>query len=1543
MSKKSWAAARAALFIVCALATAACGPGPSPESGDADTGVPTSDTGDACVADCTGRSCGANGCGGSCGTCKATERCEEEVGLCICFPEPDAELCQAAGAECGALVATDRCGEKKELACGSCEPLVQRCVANQCECVPEEHAALCKKAERLCGPASLMNRCGGVEEIAECGGCPAGERCDASGKCVYCVGEEENELCAAAGRECGSLTIVDGCQRARQIESCGQCANTDACTKDGLCAGDRRPENDTCDTDEVLRGAKELLFDEEGIAHAYGDLRLATDDATFDCSAVATRDAVFKLRLAVPAEVRFELIAPSWTRSGLELRSDCKDTLPGAGGGLSVMDCATAQEGATAVLGPRFLEAGVDYFVWVEAGFTYAQEGSEGPFELIATQVTPEPPANDACDALEPQMLPLGRTLLHGSTLRASDDFVGSCVASYGGADVVFAFELESPASLIAHLTSPSSRFKPLLYLSSACTNRAADEVACARYLAGSAELRIPRLAEGVWYLFVDGNRGEAGPFDLALTVGDEAARPADDSCSESSLPPITFDEDGRFSVQGEMTWARDDYYGACTGDTAGPDRVFPFVLGENAYFEAALVNRAPSSSGYLPQFYLKESCDQFDNLFCLSSTTTKREIGFSSLDPALLEALGESALLAGRTYYLVVDGLNPQDGAFELSLFTRGAISNDACTEAERLPPFGASNTVTARGNTLGSAEATTEHSCTRSAALPPKHGVVYRLALSADSNLKVRVVPTAGSSLRPYISLRSQCGELASELVGACARAAEHKGTASMEIANLSAANSPYFLWVSGDAPGPFEVEVDRTELTTLANDLCDENGAIALQFDGNGIARATGNLAYGQNDYVGGCSEPNHGWKQVGRDLVYRLSIEEPSSLRVVVANAGSSGYLPAFSLRSACAESTPAAGEERICATTSMSNIGAAEAEIHAFGEGDYYLIVDGTGADAESAISGAFSLEVTRRPIASGELCGHEHPLGIIATNASVQGDTRQALNDWTGGDACAGALSNDLVYTFSLAEERSVTLSISTSDALFRPSLSLHTSCATPNSIPLACAISGVEGGAQLHFARLSAGITYYVWVDSPGTPASAGPFELTVTTSEPPTLPLNAFCADAEPLQFQQVGGSDLRLIAIASGDTTPSLMNSNGTGECADAFAPELVYHLYVPQRALVSIKLQTVDSPDYEPRFYLRTLEECALGASAATQLLCGGLKHPPVPALSRQMILEYGNYALIVDGARGTHGKFELTVNMRKDLLGNDDCTGAADPYYAISFATGNEQSVSGFLEGAQNDASSDSSNCSSLGRDVVYAFTTTAPQKVTITHSTTAGLYTPVLRLRRQCEVEILSDVGCSNATFQGSPTTLTINSLQPGTYYLWVDGVAFNTLPSAETQLPFTATVKLEAGPVPPSNDLCLNATELSFVGNTASIVASPALQTASNDYRGGCDTGGQTNRGDVAYSYTSTGGKHSLGISLNSPDVLHQGLFYVRRDCSDAGATSELLCKRMTGTQTSTSGTVQVADGETVWIIVDTLVGNPTTFSLNVTRTTVP
>ncbi len=451
--------------------------------------------------------------------------------------------------------------------------------------------------------------------------------------------------------------------------------------------------------------------------------------------------------------------------------------------------------------------------------------------------------------------------------------------------------------------------------------------------------------------------------------------------------------------------------------------------------------------------------------------------------------------------------------------------------------------------------------------------------------------------------------------------------------------------------------------------------------------------------------------------------------------------------------------------------------------------------------------------------ALNDSCAAPRALTFVSDVATATGDTSGAANDNAAGDpapSCsntAKSTGKDLVYQFTLAETRTLTVTVTPTGAspTFQPAVYLRrpSACAsTTLADELACKAGGSPTPQSFTLFNLTAG-TYSLWVDGSG--GTAGTFQLEVSLAPK----LNDDCSAAQALSFS--GNT-----ATVTGDTS-NASNGNGAADAsptcsssARSSGKDLVYSLTLTQPQDVKVTVTpTAGSPSFIPVAYLRAAGKCASGASADELACKAGILPGPISFTALRQ--PAGTHFLWVDGS-GTSGAFTLTVELLPATVPpqNDLCADA-EP---LAF-TGGLAVAQGDLSLATNgNPSTAAPTCSfsaaSSGKDVVYSLTLASTQDVAVAVIPFSSSFTPVVYVRKPgaCASELAADqLGCFAGT-AARTVGLSLRAVPAGTYFLHVD--------SASGAGPFELRVRTSAA-AQPAHDTCTAPQTLTLSSGTAS------------------------------------------------------------------------------------------------------------------------
>jgi hypothetical protein len=363
------------------------------------------------------------------------------------------------------------------------------------------------------------------------------------------------------------------------------------------------------------------------------------------------------------------------------------------------------------------------------------------------------------------------------------------------------------------------------------------------------------------------------------------------------------------------------------------------------------------------------------------------------------------------------------------------------------------------------------------------------------------------------------------------------------------------------------------------------------------------------------------------------------------------------------------------------------------------------------------------------------------PAGPDVWMASATGTTDGYLDH---GPHCVG--DRDRVYWFHMPAAGRFEASLAAGPSL-EPVLQLTgPQC---DSGEVACQWSGSPGSVvSIDIPVLPTGI-YFLWVEALGSTGS-GSYSLSVLATAPP----GDTCASPNTLTFSGAA-------ANITADT--STYANDGTATCTNASGADVFFRFTNPATQNFTAAVST-QSATYRPAVYL--LDTCGAASLACSAAPSDGasaiVSHPSLPA---------GDYLVVVDGVLSSAGPFELSASLTPlGSVGGESCL---DPTpLTFTGTTTQTASVSGSTTDSANNREPGCITTTG-GRDRVYTFTTTTTRSFAAT-ATTDGSWLPVISLTASgCESG--SELACN---WGMSSQTISVSSLPPGTYFLWVDTTA---------------------------------------------------------------------------------------------------------------------------------------------------------------------
>jgi hypothetical protein len=294
-------------------------------------------------------------------------------------------------------------------------------------------------------------------------------------------------------------------------------------------------------------------------------------------------------------------------------------------------------------------------------------------------------------------------------------------------------------------------------------------------------------------------------------------------------------------------------------------------------------------------------------------------------------------------------------------------------------------------------------------------------------------------------------------------------------------------------------------------------------------------------------------------------------------------------------------------------------------------------------------------------------------------------------------------------------------------------------------------------------------------------------------------------------------------------------------------------------------------------------------------ASTELGCA---NGTTATLTRNF-LDAGTYFIAVDA--DTENPFTLNVRLDPPIYppANDRCPGT-------------NISGGGLFTGTMVDTYRDyPPSCSTASlSDVVYEFTTTAPQDVSVLVTPLGAAATYVATLRTTCD-DRATEMICRS----GNPAQFTRRGLAAGTYYIIVSG------PTAAPANRFVLQLTIDPATPVPGNDICSGATDVSAGGTFAG-----STSACADDYAPSC--GASTTYPDIVYNLTLASPQD---VTLDLSSAAPTSYLDLRSGTCGIGMTS-LRCVSGAGGHVFNRS----VPAGTYWILVDTSIEAST--SLDVT-----
>ncbi len=1177
--------------------------------------------------------------------------------------------------------------------------------------------------------------CGNDPKCGEpCGTCKSTERCDDSFKCV-CLPPTDAELCAELDAECGTYTLRDRCDEERSV-ACGA-----TCTGAFTC--DEESRRCTCESPSPAEFC------------ALAGAQCGTGSFTDRCDRVQNFDCGESCS-------QTQECASNQCRCKQESPRDLCERLDKDCGRLIARDlCDTVRI--------------------VEDCALYASPCSAPNVCIDNRCALPHPPSNDTC-ATPAELLTIGGYInFEVDTRFATQSTDGTCPGVRTGADLVYSVEVKEPSLLKVRADALDERVEPFVHLRSRCED-AGTELACAAatWETDFAEF-IALLDEGIYYLWIDTpspGTTEAGLLSITAELLPLLA-PANDLCADATVldldaaQPVIYLDSSTLGAAFEAA--------ATCSHTGSGDIYFALRPSEAMGLK---VDALPLYDAYglavQPSFSLMNNC---------------AEAGAETLCGAD-GALSISSLQAGKTALLRVSlgtlGELPRESDFTLRFMPVPLVENEDCDSGATLPDAVAAPFL----------RASHTHSATDDLTLPCSDGggeLVYYVEIpdGAEHNLTVTVTPDQGTPFRPALAIRSDCGDLLTELT---CEAATADGPLSASAFRLTGGIYAVIVEAQGSTTGYFTLELSTpVRGTPPANDTC--GGALPLS------EHQEGSTVGANNDF-----QPSF-LPRSGADVAWKFTVpagETRAAVAYIEAKQSSPNYYPQIYIVQDCANVDDALAHGGGESTNMKERY--QQLALASLGEGTYYLIVDG----AEGS-EGEYSLDFYQLPTGSNWTCG-EAPLLTFTGNpptARVVSSTQFGENVadsacvsedvyWRYGIFPEGYTGRDLVWRIE-PPAGTIKNIVVTAEALrgsnMVPVPALRTMCSDSRMdvfSELACGQVTLTPPTVMKAFKVAGGAPLYLWMSGA---SYDGAFSMEVQMTDAVISPFDQ-CDEGTLLT-----GFDPSGITIVEGDTSQA---TNGSSAPCDysGNGGELVYHVNLAVPTSLKLSLEPAPGSSLVPVLYASSscLLETHLGCRSASA---------PSP-LDLELRHAEGDLYIFVDSMdSNSEGPFRLTLaaTPSNPKPANDSCantppTLAPGLYRGLSTADARDD-YRGLCEGyeAKHD-----------GGDLVYAIEATETSMLTarVRRDAASVDFQPVVYIRSACESSAPSDEIACNVGLSGLASASGI--VEEGTHYVIVDGVG-GSYGSFDLELSLTPR-----GAVP---ETCAGAVELKFeLGDTRIIDA---------------------------------------------------------------------------------------------------------------------
>jgi hypothetical protein len=459
-------------------------------------------------------------------------------------------------------------------------------------------------------------------------------------------------------------------------------------------------------------------------------------------------------------------------------------------------------------------------------------------------------------------------------------------------------------------------------------------------------------------------------------------------------------------------------------------------------------------------------------------------------------------------------------------------------------------------------------------------------------------------------------------------------------------------------------------------------------------------------------------------------------------------------------------TDGAGSASITANTSATT------------DGQQYWVEVVNSVETKHAFSLNIALLANPPP---NDQCGNAT---LLPLNNTVTGTTLGASTDGTA--SCGG--TDDVFWTLTLPQLSQVTISLSSQ---FNGALSLSADCSDDNERECHAGMS-----PRLQFLALPAG-TYVVRVAGV-TSADVGSYSLTTQVQPAPT-PTDATCV--APISLDPLSTTAPTTVQGDVAGATNNIRSTCGRvgGDAVYAFTLNQSQHLEADLTGFSGAGLTLVAA------------SSCA-SPSGGTCVAADSFGN----ATLLQNAVPAGDYVLIVDGGGAVSGEFSLSLTLADPIYepSNDSCSAPID-------LTSGTDTVMGDTRAAADNFTPSCGAQGAQSGGVVYHVNVATEQQLSLNLS--AGFNAALSVTGSPCAS------GAALACESGTNASVLLPVIEPGDYYIWVDGY------DTETGT-FTLTSNVTDPEPVPTNETCATAQPVVFTAGSSTVTGSTLRSTNTVD-----------------------------------------------------------------------------------------------------------